>query len=341
VQNGRRVGVGVVGAGLVAQVVHLPYLAELSSRYELSALVEPDERVRRTVADRFGIGTVCADHRALLEREVVDALVICSPNASHAGVVLDALAAGVHVLVEKPLCLTVADADRIVEARDRTGLVVQVGCMKRFDPAYEALLDDLERSPPGQLLHVSTLTYDPGLAGPFAPPEPPGRNGATVDVRSEFFMGALVHDVNAVHGILERLGIASPGTVVDGFSRADGSAAGGTIALGGALRWHMAWLRVDELGDFREHIGLYGALGVRELGFPAPYLRQAPTAYRRSDGAGGANVTRTFRSWRESYASQLIHFHDCIARGVQCRTPPEQARTDIACLAALWDAVSA
>ena len=72
-----------------------------------------------------------------------DAVLVCSPNETHAEVVLDALAAGAHVLVEKPLCLTERDAARIVTARDRAGLVVQVGYMKRFDPAYEALLDDL------------------------------------------------------------------------------------------------------------------------------------------------------------------------------------------------------
>ena len=55
---------------------------------------------------------------------------------------LAALDAGLHVFVEKPMCITLADADAIIAARDRAGKVVQVGTMKRYDPAVEAMLED-------------------------------------------------------------------------------------------------------------------------------------------------------------------------------------------------------
>ena len=73
----------------------------------------------------------------------LDAIVVCSPAGTHAEVVLAALDAGLHVFVEKPMCITLADADAIVAARDRAGQVVQVGTMKRYDPAVEAMLDEL------------------------------------------------------------------------------------------------------------------------------------------------------------------------------------------------------
>jgi predicted dehydrogenase len=312
-----RLRIGVVGAGLVAQVVHLPQLVALDGRFEPVALAEPDEAVRARVAARYGIGRTCADHRELIERGAVDALLICSPDATHAHIALDALAAGLHVLVEKPLCLTTGDADRIVAERDRTGLVVQVGYMKRFDPAYEALQAELADDPP-ELLHVTSLTYDPGLAAAFGPP------GAT-DRPADAFLGALVHDVNAVHGLL-----GATGRAVDGFDRGDG--VGGTVVLADGVRWTLAWLRIGDLGDFREHIALYSRDGIRELEFPAPYLIHAPTVYRRRDAGG---LIRERRSWRESYVRQLEHFHDSVTSGAACRTPPEQARLDIALLTAL------
>jgi predicted dehydrogenase len=359
------VRVGVVGAGLIAQVVHLPHLRELPSRLRVVALAEPGATARQAVAQRYGIPRAVADHRELLGD--VDALVVCSPNGTHADVVLDALEAGVHVLVEKPLCLTLADADRIVAARDRTGLVVQVGYMKRYDPAYEALLDDLpaDGGAAHAPWHVATTTYDPGLASWFAPPEAPASGpddlpaaaaheladrtaeqvaeavgtDAPDDVAAfaDRFLGALVHDVNAVHGVFQRLGLDPPDRVVDAFSVDRGRACGGAIALPGGGRWTMAWLELPGLGDFREEIALYGADGIRRLEFPAPYLR-APTTFTRTEGARDGAATRTFRSWREAYVRELMHFQNCITAGVACRTPPEQARTDIALLADLFRA---
>jgi predicted dehydrogenase len=314
----RRLRIGVVGAGLVAQVVHLPRLAELDDRFDVVALAEPDDSVRSRMARRHGIAREFRDHSELIAHGGAEALLVCSPDATHAEIVLDALAAGLHVLVEKPLCLTTSDADRILAARDGTGLVVQVGYMKRFDPAYEALQRDLAGEP--ELLHVATATYDPGLAAEFGPP-------GAVDRAADPFLGALVHDVNAVHGLLN-----ASGRAVDGFARPDGRAAGGTVVLPDGVRWTLAWLRVDGLGDFRERITLYGRDEIRELEFPAPYLHRAPTVYRHRTRGG---ATHEQRSWRESYVRQLESFHDSVVAGAPCRTPPERARDDIELLTAL------
>ena len=354
---GERVRVGVVGGGLVAQAVHLPHLHDLGDRFAVAGLAEPDARRREWLAGHWRIPLACAGHEELIERGGLDAVLVCSPNGTHAQVVLAALAAGLHVLVEKPLCITAADASCIVAARDRCDRVVQVGYMKRFDPAYEALVEDV-RGARERILHLATLTYDPELAPAFAPagappasiPTAAGPDSTTAaqvaeavgsehpaDAArfSDVFLGALVHDVNLAHGILDAAG-TRPGAPVDAFAAPDGSAAGGAVALGGGARWTMAWLRIPGLGDFRERVELFTDAGVRALEFAAPYLRQAPTAYRHSAGAGGANVARALRSWRGSYATQLLHFHDCVTRGLACLTPPEQAARDIALLTALY-----
>jgi len=135
------VRVGVVGGGLVAQAEHIPYLTGMRDRLSVEALAEPSLTVREALGARYGIAGLHSDHRALLDAGDLDAVVVCSPAGTHAEVVLDALAAGLHVFVEKPMCITLEDADAIVAARDQAGKVVQVGTIKRYDPAVEAMLD--------------------------------------------------------------------------------------------------------------------------------------------------------------------------------------------------------
>jgi predicted dehydrogenase len=325
--NEERVRLGIVGAGLVAQVAHLPELALLADRFDVVAVAEPDAATRAVVARRHGIRRTYASADELLEAGGLDAVLVCSPNATHAAVTLAALDAGLDVLVEKPLCLDVDDADRIVAARgDR---VVQVGYMKRFDPAYEALLADL----PAAVLHLVTETYDPGLREPFGlPAAGPG------DVYSDVVLGALVHDVNLVRGILDRCALAVA-RVADAFAGPDG--AGGTLELDDGTRWTLVWLHLAGLGDFRERLVVYAEDGIRSLEFPAPYLRQAPTVYTRSVGTGDANETRTRRSWREAYRRQLEHFHACVTAGAPCRTPAEQGAEDVRLLAGMFAGVTA
>ena len=153
------VRVGVVGAGLVAQAEHLPYLSALRDRFVLAGIAEPSRTVREALGARYGVTRLHADYRELLDAGGLDAVVVCSPAGTHAEVVLAALDAGLHVFVEKPMCITLADCDAIIAARDRAGKVVQVGTMKRFDPAVEAMLDAL---PPTaeDLRYVSVVVND-------------------------------------------------------------------------------------------------------------------------------------------------------------------------------------
>src|SRR6266581_1814624 len=106
-----RVRVGVIGCGMVAQAEHLQNLLQLSDRFEIAALADPSPTVRDAIAARYAVASAYDDHRALLEAGEIDAVVISSPAATHAAIVVDALAADLHVFVEKPLCITLADAD--------------------------------------------------------------------------------------------------------------------------------------------------------------------------------------------------------------------------------------
>jgi len=334
--------------------MHLHYLSAQRERFELAALAEPSATVREALSVRYGIRSLHADHRALIDAGGLDAVVVCSPAGTHAEVVLAALDAGLHVFVEKPMCITLADADAIVGARDRAGRVVQVGTMKRFDPAYERMLAELPDSA-GELRYVSVVVNDPEFEPYFAPGEIVRSDDVpfevieatrraeaeqveaavgsgdpdTVRAFSESFLGSLLHDLNAVHGLLERMGEPLPAEVVSGDWWNEGRAVTGAVRLANGARWDSAWIQLLDTFEYSETISLFFADSVRTLTFPSPWLKQYPTVYRSSEAEGRTNAVRIAESYEEAFARELAHFHGCVADGTPCRTPPEQARLDI------------
>ena len=156
-----RTRVGVVGCGLIAQVMHLPYLAELSDRFEIAAVCDLRGDVARGCADRYGAAGVFTGWEALVEQPL-DAVLIAS-SGDHAPIAIAAAGAGKHVFVEKPMALCGADAERMIEAAHDSGVRLMVGTMKRYDPAYERLAELLPDVEDLRLIRVTTLE------SPFAP----------------------------------------------------------------------------------------------------------------------------------------------------------------------------
>ena len=349
-----RVRIGVVGCGMVAQAMHLQHLAHLRDRFELSAIAEPSRTVRDAIAARYAVPRAYDDAGALLDAGALDAILVAAPAATHADVVLAALDAGLHVFVEKPLCITLKDADRIVEARDRAGKVVQVGYMKRFDPAFERMLAELPDSADG-LRYVRVMCHDPEWVPFFAADDivrgadvPAVVIDATRKAESEqveeavgdgssdavfafsdAYLGSMVHDVNVVHGLLERIAEPLPVEVADAAWWAGGRSITGSARLANGARWDSAWIQLLATHEYREEVSLFFADSVRSLTFPSPWLKQYPTVYRRSERDGAANAARTAQFYGESFARELEHFHRCVTEDEPCRTPPEQARLDI------------
>src|SRR5262245_46911102 len=159
-----RLRVGLVGAGLVGQAEHAFYLWEERERFDFVALADASATVRTALRERYGLQHVHADITGLLSCNL-DAVVIAAPDAFHPDLAIAALDAGLHVLCEKPLALTLAGCDRIAAARDRAGKVLQVAYMKRHDPAYRRALDLLPKSIES-VRFISVEVNDPDQ-GPF------------------------------------------------------------------------------------------------------------------------------------------------------------------------------
>jgi predicted dehydrogenase len=152
------VRIGVVGAGAIAQLTHLPVLSRMRGA-KLVGLADNDRPKARALADRFDIPDVYTDIEDLLESDELDAVVIATPNHLHEPHVLSALAAGVDVLCERPLALTARGVERIVNSAAKAGRKVLIGNNHRFRSDVQALAGFLRGGELGKLTGIRAGAY--------------------------------------------------------------------------------------------------------------------------------------------------------------------------------------
>jgi UDP-N-acetyl-2-amino-2-deoxyglucuronate dehydrogenase len=123
----------VIGAGVIG-ATHARLIATLPERAELVAVVDADRARAEAVTAEFG-GDPLADLESAVARDDVDAVSICLPSGAHSEAAVTALRAGKHVIVEKPIDVTLAATDRLIAAERETGRTVAVISQRRFQRA--------------------------------------------------------------------------------------------------------------------------------------------------------------------------------------------------------------
>jgi predicted dehydrogenase len=353
-----RLKVGIIGGGLIAQVEHLPNLLALPDLFEVVGLADPSLKVRSALAARYGIGAFESAEALLSEK--LDAIVIATPDAYHADLVVAALGRAVHVFCEKPLCYAVSDARRVADARDRAGKVVQVGYMKRFDPAYLALHSILsKRSGSLRAVNVDVVDSDawayvahrdlvqPDDVSKDLIAESSARRSSQVAAALGFtpnaaglkgfsgpYCSSIIHDLNLVQGLLEATGTAL--SVPVGAAFIDGDAGGffsAKLDPGDGVA-AMTWVAAPKVAYYSERISLVYEDAVYELRFPSPYLNHHPTELieRRSDGHHLREIWHR-PSYAEPFVEELKAWHRAITMGDTVVNTVEQATRDLELLA--------
>ena len=138
--------VGVIGVGAMGQN-HARVYSEIA---DLVAVADPDAKVGGAVSNRFNVSYFPV-HKSLL-KEKLDAVSVCVPTGLHAKVAMDVIAAGVPVLVEKPLGATVTEATKIVEAAEAADVTLAVGHIERHNPAIRMVKRQLDEGQFGDLV---------------------------------------------------------------------------------------------------------------------------------------------------------------------------------------------
>ncbi|GAA4726548.1 Gfo/Idh/MocA family protein [Brevibacillus fulvus] len=159
-----KIRVGVIGCGKIAQWRHIPEYQE-NPLAELVAVSDIDLARAQSIAAAWQIPRAYADYRQILDSPDIDAVSICTPNATHAEIGLLALQAGKHVLLEKPMAIRLEDCLALAEEAERQQTILLVGHNQRFIPVYRRAKELLEEGSLGKICQFTSHFHHGGPEG--------------------------------------------------------------------------------------------------------------------------------------------------------------------------------
>lgn len=129
------IGIAVIGAGAFGQK-HMNAIAQIDDAEIVTIMGRREEQIRG-IAEQFGIGNYTIDFNEAINTPGVDAVIIASPTQLHAQQGIAAMRAGKHVMIEIPMCDSVADAEALCDVQKETGRVAMAGHTRRFNPSHQ------------------------------------------------------------------------------------------------------------------------------------------------------------------------------------------------------------
>jgi predicted dehydrogenase len=307
----RPVGVGLIGSQFIASI-HAEAL-RACSQADIRAVASPTAGNARAFAQRHGIPKYFSDYRELLALPEVDMVVVGVPNDLHCSIALDAASAGKHVVMEKPLCLNLAEADQMIEACCRANVKLMYAEELCFAPKYvrlKALLDE------GALGRPTLLKQSEKHDGPHAAhfwDVTRSGGGVTMDMGChaiEFFRWMLGRPpVKSVYAHMSTL-VHADRTLGDDNSILVLEFADGTTAVA-----EESWTKLGGMDDRAE---VHGSKGVAyaDLLHGSAIRAYSSGGYGYAVEKAGSTVGWSFpmheEAWNYGFHAEMAHFVDCV-----------------------------
>jgi predicted dehydrogenase len=344
----QRLRIGIIGCGEVTQLMHLPSLRQLNAQFHVTALCDVSAQLLATVGDQWGVAQRALDYPALLAQPDIDAVLVATPDAYHAEAVLAAIAAGKHVLVEKPMCLTLREADAVCAAQARAGTVVQVGYMRRYAPAFVEACRLLPEIGPIRLARVHALIGGNALfikdtARVVRGDDLPAALIAAGTARRERLLDEALGDgppaLRGVYGLL--LGLSShdlsamrellgmPKGVLYAAQRQGGRYLTAAFDYGEYVCQFETG--IDSIPRFDAHLEVYGAQRVLRVQYNTPYVRNLPIRLHltEANGRGGLVERAEHPAWGDAFVAEWQAFYTSVVEGRPPKTSPADFRQDL------------
>jgi predicted dehydrogenase len=333
--------IGVIGAGRVAQIAHLATFSQLPDA-RIIALADLRPELAARVARHWNVPRVYADHRALLSDAEVDAVIVVTQRTQTAAIAADALRAGKHVLSEKPMALSSADATQLAELARERARVYAVGYMKRYDrgiaAAHEQIRARHASGEMGALVAVSAdhaggddqagtdwlMTAedrtDLGLRVTDAVGDPTPKSAF------DRFLNVYSHTTNLVRHLT-----GSALTFTHAAQDGDRAVLTGTLAGGAAFTGSLS---ERETHGWHERVQIRFERATVTVEAAPPFDRQASARVFAEFAGGRAGEDWTLPGW--AFARQAAAFVQAVAGGAEPLAPGHDSIADVALGEAFW-----
>ncbi|MEU1196605.1 Gfo/Idh/MocA family oxidoreductase [Streptomyces sp. NPDC005813] len=320
--------VGLVGAGRMG-AFHAETLAHRLPGVRLAAVADPAPGAARQLGDRLGCTTAYTEIAGLLADPRIEAVVLATPARTHADLVVAAARAGKAVYCEKPMAVTLAEADRATAAAREAGVPLQVGFNRRYDKGFRAAHDRIAEGGIGTPQLLRSLTRDPKLADPA--PVPPWT----------IFLETLIHDFDTLRHLNPGAEAVEVFALADALVRPDFKERGLLDTAVVTIRFDNGALATAE-ASFQAVYGydvrgeVFGSAGMLTMGD----LRRTHLTGYGPRGLTAECVGYDQDLFHDAYVAEIADFTDCVRRGGTPAVTGEDARAALAIALAAVRSVS-
>ncbi len=321
------VRVGLIGAGGIGSF-HGESLARRVPGATLAAVADPAQETAERVASSLGCPYAMPDPAELLKDPSIQAVVIATPASVHADLIEAAAGAGKAVFCEKPMALTLADADRAIEAASAAGVPLQVGFNRRFAADFRAAHDLVVSGRVGQPQLLRSLTRDPGLEDP------------SVIKPWTIFLETLIHDFDTLRWLNPGARAVEVYAAADALVRPDWKDRGLLDTAVVMVRFDNGAVATAE-ASFQAVYGydvrgeVFGSAGMVTTGD----IRRSSMTFYGAEGVANDTIRRNTDLFHDAYTSELAHFADCVRNGTTPECTGEDARGALAIALAAIESV--
>ncbi len=190
-QVGVQVRFAIIGAGRISQL-HTENLTRYIPEAEVLVIADVDSAAAYETAQRFGVPHATGDPGEIFANDAIDAVAICSSTETHADFIIEAARAGKHVFCEKPIALDLGAVDAALAAVEESGVKLQIGFNRRFDPNFRGLRDAVRSGEVGEPYLLQITSRDP------APPPL-----SYVERSGGLFLDMTIHDFDMARFLLD------------------------------------------------------------------------------------------------------------------------------------------